>query len=162
MCAGVHTNPKRDFPKMRTISSPQEAQRIERKLKPSVASYPNLPPCLPFVSSLARNPRLCLHTPLRPPGPLQAPFPLHLFLAVLVQRRGTGSLLLRWCTSGVSQGLLEGQDWAGEGGLESLALQPHIAEHMCDRAGRRGSLPTMTTPKPWATSTIFRSSFNLM
>lgn len=52
VCTVVHTNPETDFPKIRTTSSPQEAHRTERKLKP-VASYPNLPPCLPFVSSLA-------------------------------------------------------------------------------------------------------------
>ena len=130
-CVRVHINPKPGFPKMRIPSSSQEAHRNERKLKLSVASYTNLLPCLPFSHHLHET-RGCVCIPtLRPPGPLQAPFPLHLFLAIPVQRRGT---------SAVSQGLLEGLGWAGEGELESLALQPSTAVHTHDGAGGRGVL----------------------
>lgn len=126
-----------------------------------MARYPHLSPSLPLPHYLHKPHGYTYTSTLRPPVSLHAPFPLHLFLAILVQRRGTSSLLLCSCTSAVSQASLEGQDWVGMGGLSSFLAQSLQCTLTMKQEGE-GCFPMMTTPSPQAPSTIFNGSFKMV
>lgn len=149
------------FPKIRTTSSPRGPTELRRKLTPCVASYPNLPPCFPFVSSLAQNPWRCLHTPLRPPGPLRPHFLLHLFWQSLVQRRGTVSCFFAGAPLMLARAYFKDRTGREKGDWGPWLCNPTLQSKCVIEQEEEGCLPMMTTPNPRPLPPSC-SSFNLM